>query len=103
MILNLLKIKDKLIASTSENTIKVEYNNLSLEIIYDNTKNLEQEKENLLKDKTKLENSISRREKLLSNVNYVNKAPQNIVEEERNSLKKEQEQLESIINKLNLL
>ena len=101
LILNLLKIKDKLIETTTENTVKVEYNNLSLEIVYDNTKNLEQEKENLLKEKEKLENSILRREKLLSNINYVNKAPQNIVEEERNNLQKEKEQLELIIKKLN--
>ena len=100
LVLNLLKIKDKLIENTTENTVKVEYNNLSLEIVYDNTKNLEQEKENLLKEKEKLENSIARREKLLSNTNYVNKAPQNIVEEERNNLKREKEQLEIIINKL---
>ena len=100
LILNLLKIKDKLVEETNEHTIKVEYNNLSLEIVYDNTKNLEQEKENLTKEKERLENSISRREKLLSNINYVNKAPQNIVEEERNNLQKEKEQLELIINKL---
>jgi len=101
LILNLLKIKDKLIETTTENTVTVEYNNLSLEIVYDNTKNLEQERENLLKEKERLENSISRREKLLSNINYVNKAPQNIVEEERNNLQKEKEQLELIISKLN--
>ena len=100
LILNLLKINDKLINNTTENTIKVEYNNLSLEIVYDNTKNLEQEKENLLKEKTMLENSITRREKLLSNQNYINKAPQNIVEEERNNLQKEKDRLELIIAKL---
>jgi len=101
LILNLLKIKDKIVESTNENTVKVEYNNLSLEIVYDNTKNLEQELENLKKEKERLENSISRREKLLANENYVNKAPQNIVEEERNNLQKEKEQLELINKKLN--
>ena len=101
LILNMLKIKDKLIETTAENTVKVEYNNLSLEIVYDNTKNLEQEQENLLKEKERLESSITRREKLLSNVNYVNKAPQNIVEEERNNLQKEKEQLELVLSKLN--
>ena len=100
LILNLLKINDKLIDNTTENTIKVEYNNLSLEIVYDNSKNLEQEKEILLKEKTMLENSITRREKLLSNENYVNKAPQNIVEEEKNNLQKEKDRLELIIAKL---
>ena len=101
LILNMLKIKDKLIETTTENTVKVEYNNLSLEIVYDNTKNLEQEKEKIIKEKERLENSITRREKLLSNVNYVNKAPQNIVEEERNNLQKEKEQLELVLSKLN--
>jgi len=103
LILNMLKIKDKLIDSSSNNTVKVEYNNISLEIVYDNSKNLEQEKENLLKEKERLESSISRREKLLSNENYVNKAPLNIVTEERNNLQKEKEQLDLVVSKLNSL
>ena len=101
LIINLLKLNDKIIDKTDKETVKVEYNNLSLEIVYDNSKNLEQEKENLEKEKIRLENSILRREKLLSNVNYINKAPQNIVEEEKNNLEKEKEQLEIIKNKLN--
>ena len=44
--------------------------------------------------------SIARREKLLGNENYVNKAPSNVVEMERESLRKEKAQLELIIEKL---
>ena len=45
--------------------------------------NLEEEKNNLLKEKERLINSIERRKKLLSNENYISKAPQNIVEKEK--------------------
>ena len=49
----------------------------------------EKEAEKLLKEKESLEKSIERREKLLSNENYVSKAPSSIVEKEREDLKKE--------------
>jgi len=100
LILNMLKIKDKLVDKADGNTVKITYNNLSLEIVYDNSLNMEKEKENLLKEKERLESSISRREKLLANVNYVNKAPEAIVNEERNNLLKEKERLEVIVSKL---
>ena len=40
-----------------------------------------------------LKSSIERRKKLLSNENYVNKAPKNLVEEEKNKLNEELNQL----------
>ena len=40
--------------------------------------------------------SIKRREKLLSNENYLNKAPAKIVEMERNALAKEREKYEEL-------
>ena len=46
-----------------------------------------------------LKNSIARREKLLSNENYVAKAPKNIVDQERESLAKEKETLELLLTK----
>jgi len=46
--------------------------------------------------------SIERREKLLSNENYVSKAPSNIVESERNNLQKEKEMLANVIAKLEM-
>ena len=100
LILNSLKIKDKLIEETNTNTVKVEYNNLSLEIVYDNTKNLEEERTRLEQELTRLTNSIERRKKLLSNENYTSKAPTNIVNKEKEDLSKELEQLEIIKNKL---
>ena len=51
-------------------------------------------------EKERLENSILRREKLLNNENYVNKAPKEIVETERKMLEKERQELDIIIQKL---
>ena len=99
IIVNLLKLSDKITNEESDNITAVEYNGLEIDIIYDNSKNVEEEREKLLKEKENLENSIARREKLLSNVNYVNKAPANIVEKEREDLAKEKELLQSVINK----
>ena len=101
LIFNMLKLNDKICDENKEiNSEIVEYNGLRIDILYDNSKNLEEEKENLQKEKENLLNSISRREKLLSNVNYVNKAPANIVEAERNNLQKEKDQLKIVENKL---
>ena len=99
IITNMLKLKDK-ITDTNEDGTLIEYRGLSINIIYDNSSNLEEEKEKLLKEKESLESSIARREKLLSNENYVNKAPSNIVDKERESLQKEKELLENLVKKL---
>ena len=58
----------------------------------------EKELESLTKEKDRLEASIIRREKLLSNENYVNKAPANIVELDRKKLAEEKEKLELLKN-----
>ena len=50
-------------------------------------------KELLISEIEKLKQSIQKRTKLLSNENYINKAPQNIVEIDRQKLKEEQEKL----------
>ena len=101
LIFNMLKLNDKICDENKEiNSEIVEYNGLRIDILYDNSKNLEEEKENLQKEKENLLNSISRREKLLSNVNYVSKAPANIVEVEKNNLQKEKDQLKIVENKL---
>ncbi len=69
-------------------------------LYYDNSLNKTAEIENLYKEKENLETSINRREKLLANQNYINKAPKNIVENERETLKKEKQELDIIIQKL---
>ena len=53
-----------------------------------------------MKEKEKLIAQIERRKKLLSNENYVNKAPANVVENDRVQLEKEQLKLEEILAKL---
>ena len=102
LILNMLKLNDK--QNNNDNyelkeTIKL--NNLSIDILYNDEIDHELEKENLLKEKDKLISSIERRKKLLSNENYVNKAPANVVENDRIQLEKEQLKLEEILSKLN--
>jgi valyl-tRNA synthetase len=72
----------------------------NVSILYDGSDNKEKELESLMKEKVRLENSIVRREKLLSNENYVAKAPQNLVEQERKTLEQEKENLKAILSKL---
>ena len=69
--------------------------NLSKIIFYVEVKEEDIEAKN--KEIEMLKNSIQRREKLLSNEGYVNKAPANIVEEERNRLAQELEKLQKLI------
>ena len=53
---------------------------------------------NKIEEINKLKQSIERREKLLSNENYVNKAPQNIVELDRKKLEEEKDRLRLLEN-----
>ena len=54
----------------------------------------------MLKNKqiSDLEASIARRKNLLSNENYLNKAPKELVEKEKNTLKDEEEKLAKLKN-----
>ena len=92
-----LKIQDDNIL-TSLDSVK-DYQNISyqsslVQITYyfENEVNTEQIQEEI----TKLKASIERRSKLLSNENYVTKAPKNIVDMDREKLKEEQEKLASL-------
>ena len=101
LILNMLKLNDKQTEDHYELKQTIKLNDLSIDILYNDEVDHELERENLLKEKEKLEASIERRKKLLSNENYVNKAPANVVENDRISLEKEQLKLEEILSKLN--
>ena len=79
--------------------IDISFNESIVSIYYDGSLS-EEEKERLIKEKERLIASIERREKLLSNENYVNKAPADIVENEKKSLINDKNELEIIINKL---
>ena len=56
-------------------------------------KGSEEDNSKLLDEIKSLEESINRRKKLLSNENYVNKAPKNIVDLDRKKLEEEEEKL----------
>ena len=101
LISKLLKInQDNIIDSNEQEGIEIKTKYYEIKYMFDTSIAKEKEKENLIKEKERLENSIARREKLLSNENYVAKAPENIVNQERENLKQEKENLEAIINKI---
>lgn len=86
--------------NTNLSKIDINFLNEVLSIYYDGTMS-EEEIQNLLKEKERLTISIERRTKLLSNENYVSKAPVNIVENDKLALAKEEQELKLIIDKLN--
>ena len=101
LLLNMLKINDKIIAKDIDSSkIDVNLYDISMSIYYDDNGNKEKYLEELNNNKKKLEASILRRQKLLSNENYVSKAPSNIVEQEKLNLKLELEKLENINKEL---
>ena len=99
----MLKIDDENILKNFENknfeNIKINFNNEIINLYYDGSANKELMLEKLEKEELRLTSSIERRKKLLSNENYVNKAPANLVENEKNTLEKEIKELETIILK----
>ena len=99
IILKLLKVSN-ITEDNSQEGIEVKTTNYEIKYMFDTTDSKEKELENLLKEKEKLESSIERRTKLLSNENYVAKAPANIVNKEKEDLAKEQERLALLEDKL---
>ena len=95
-----LKIKDDQITKEQPtDTKEYNYKSANIEITF-YQKGKEINKELLISEIEKLKQSIEKRTKLLSNENYVNKAPQNIVELDRQKLKEEQEKLLSLEKQL---
>ena len=97
LVINLLKLQDNIIDKPlSIKNYAVSSNSISATIYFE-----KQETENdlLLKQNQieSLKKSIERREKLLSNENYVNKAPSNIVEMDRQKLEEEKKKLEELL------
>ena len=102
LVIKSLKLEDKIIDGDDNKYTKeiIKLDELVLGILYDNSKNQEEMMLNLKKEQETLLKSIERREKLLSNENYLKKAPSNIVEAEKDALKKEKEKLELVSSKL---
>ena len=96
LIIKLLKIEDNIINNPLEIASYKVISKNNKAIIYYESKKTEADQE-LLKQQIKaLKDSIFRREKLLSNENYVNKAPKNIVDMDRNKLEEEKKKLEEL-------
>ena len=97
LIIKMLKINDNLINEPLNiKSYKVFSNRVKATIFFERIETEEEKeaKENLIKS---LKESISRREKLLSNENYVNKAPQNIVELDKKKLEEEKAKLKAVL------
>ncbi len=87
-----LKIKDEDRVSSKGEGTSANYKSAFVNITY-YYQGKEVDKEALNKEIEQLKTSIQRRENLLANENYVNKAPQNIVELDRKKLQEEKEHL----------
>ena len=100
----MLKLDDKLVTESKKNTkILVSINDITAYICYDNNIDKEEVLKELTKKKETLEASIKRRNNLLSNENYVKKAPSNIVEKERLDLQKETDMLNNVLKEIESL
>ncbi len=97
IIFKLLRINEEQLNKTIGNKFSCVYKNYNVDIFYEKE---ETEEDILIKNKqiAELEASIERRKKLLSNENYVNKAPKELVLKEQNTLKAEEEKLEILKN-----
>lgn len=91
-----LKITDdKIISEEKENLTATSYKSKYIEITY--YKEVEEIDTKAIEEEIKkLTQSITRRKNLLSNENYINKAPANIVEQDRIKLKEEEEKLDNL-------
>ena len=100
IIIKMLKLQESLI----DNPLNIKSYNVKTSkyeaTIYYEKEETKEEKELLEKQISDLKASIERREKLLSNENYVAKAPANIVEADRLKLQEEKEKLEVLQNQI---
>lgn len=93
-----LKINNEKVVTkpiSDSNSKNYQSKNIDITFYYEGQKEDESKKEEEIK---KLETSIERREKLLANENYVNKAPADIVEMDRKKLQEEKEKLALLKN-----
>lgn len=98
LIVKMLKLENNLVKEPlGIKAYKVFSNRVKAQIFFEK---IETESDKAAKEEQKkqLQASIERREKLLANENYVNKAPQNIVEQDRQKLAEEKKKLEELMN-----
>lgn len=99
LIVKMLKLNEHIVNDTLDITkYQVTDNNYSLDIYYQ--KEMTEEDRKLLENQiTNLQNSIQRREKLLSNQGYLTKAPKELVEGEKMKLEEEKNLLKKLTQK----
>ena len=96
LIINILKLKDNIVdTKTDMEEYRVLSNNIKASIFFN-----KEDDGSLDKEISRLTESIKRRENLLSNENYVNKAPKNIVDMDIQKLKEEKEKLDELLKKV---
>ena len=104
LIIKMLKLTDKIVLKSAlSGSLEVALDKFKLTIFYDDSKQKGEELDSLMKEKELLEGSIARRGKLLANENYVAKAPESIVKQERENLQKEEEKLQIVVERLSKL
>ena len=97
LIVKMLKLEDNLVTEPlGIKAYKVFSNRVKAQIFFEK---IETEADIALKEEQikQLKSSIERREKLLSNENYVNKAPKNIVDLDKQKLEEEKKKLEELM------
>ena len=103
IILRMLKVSDDALVSESAKDgdgILIGLYDFSIKYLFDTSKSKEEEIESTKALIEKLKGSIERRKKLLSNENYVNKAPSAVVEKERMDLAKEEEEIKRLMERI---
>lgn len=98
-LLKVTEVTDTLTEDMKQHMITSNYEHYKIAYLFDNTKNEAEQREKIEKEIERLENSIARRKKLLSNEGYVSHAPESIVTKERESLAIEEKTLEEYIEK----
>ena len=87
----------------SPNAISILTEGIEVYIPFEDLVDLEEEKQRLTEEKTKLEAEVTRCEKILSNPGFINKAPEDKIQEEKAKLEKYREMLASVEGRLNSL
>lgn len=103
IILRMLKVSDDALVSESAKDgdgIEIGLYDFSIKYLFDTSKSKEEEIESAKALIERLKGSIERRKKLLSNENYVNKAPSAVVEKERMDLAKEEEEIKRLMERI---
>ena len=83
-----------------QNAMTILTKNLQVFIPFEELVDLQAEKQRLEEEKKKLEAEVQRASKMLANPGFINKAPEQKIQEEKQKLAKYQEMLQSTIERL---